>query len=410
MTATLTTANSILKDNYSGTRLEYMSYKRRPWWGMVKKMTGFGGEQKPIPLQYSDTKGRSKDFSTSLTNRSGASYEAFNLTRARDYSQFAISTEALMASEGDSNAFAALIQAEPKAALNTLSESISRGLFGNIGGSIGVIGSGQGTDTLTLATTSDIVNFKVGDVIVSSATDGTSGSASANTATITAVDRDAGTITAGANFHADFDDGDYLFIEGDFGASFAGLASWLPSTAPTAGDSHFGVDRSVDVTRLAGIRYDGSGDTDIAGAINGAAGRIMTEGGATDLILMNPTNLVTLIDEATAKTSLDKVMPMKGYDKLPAHLGYTGITMHTAAGTARVVGDKHCPVGVAYMLQMDTWCFHSLGKAPFLFDKDGKRYDREDTADSISGRFQVYGNLACNAPGWNCRVDISAVD
>ena len=409
MTATITTANALLKENYTGSRLEYMSYKRRPWWGAVKKMQGFGGDYKPIPLQYSDTKGRSKDFATSLANRAGASYVAFNLTRAKDYSPFAIDTEALMASEGDANAFAALIQAEPKAALNDLSESISRGLFGNVGGSIGVIGSGQGTDTLTLATTSDIVNFKVGDVIVSSATDGTSGAASANTATITAVDRDQGTISAGANFHADFDDGDYLFIEGDFGSSFAGLAAWLPSSAPTS-TPFFGVDRSVDPTRLGGIRYDGSGDTDIAGALNGAAGRIMTEGGATDLILMNPQNLVTLIDEATTKTSLDKVMPMRGYDKLPAHLGYTGITMHLASGTAKVMADKHCPVGVAYMLQQDTWCFHSLGKAPFLFDKDGKRYDREDTADSISGRFQVFGNLACSAPGWNARVDISAVD
>ena len=32
----------------------------------------------------------------------------------------------------------------------------------------------------------------------------------------------------------------------------------IPSSAPTAGDSFFSVDRSADSTRLAGIRFDGS--------------------------------------------------------------------------------------------------------------------------------------------------------
>jgi hypothetical protein len=317
-----------------------------------------------------------------------------------------------MASEGDDAAFASLVIARPKSALNTISESISRGLFGNVGGAIGQIDSGEGTDTLTLTNLSDIVNFKVGDVVVSSATDGTSGSVSANTATITAVDYEAGTITAGANFHADFDDDDYLFIEGDFGRSFAGLASWLPSAAPGGSDSYFGVNRSVD-SRLSGIRYVATAlaDTDIAGALNNASGRIMTNGGMTDMIVMNPLNYVTLLAEATAKTTLQKeVIPMRGYGEIPAHLGYSGVTMAVASGSAKVMADKHCPLGVAYMLQSDTWAFHSLGEAPFLFDKDGQRFDREDTADSISGRFQVFGNLACAAPGYNCRVDITAVD
>ncbi len=412
MTATTTTAVDILKENYTGTRLEYLTYKARPWWGMIKKLSGFGGKYKPIPIISAATKGRSKVYATGRANRGGTTSKAFDLTRSKDYSFFSIDTEALMASEGDANAFKSLVTTESDGALNKISESISRGLFGNHGAAVGRISSGQGTNTLTLTNLSDIVNFEEGDTLVSASTDGTSGAVSANTGVVGSVDRDAGTISleGGGNWHADFDDNDYLFHEGDFGAGFYGLDSWLPATAPSSGESFFGVDRSTDPSRLAGIRYDGSGDTDIAGALNGAAGRILTNGGRTDLILMNPMNAVTLIDEATAKTSLDKVVPMKGYEKLPAHLGYSSVTMHTASGTAQVVADKHCPLGVAYMLQRDTWCFHSLGKAPFIFDKDGKRYDREDDEDSITARYQVFGNPACHAPGWNARVDISAVD
>jgi hypothetical protein len=411
VTATTTTAVDILKENYTGTRLEYLTYKTRPWWGMVKKRSDFGGKYKPIPVMIANPLGGSATFSNANSNTGGANYEAFDLTRARQYQKFTIDTEALMASEGDANAFRSLVVTEAQGALNEISETISRRLFGSTSGAVGTISSGQGTATLTLTNLSDIVNFQIGDILVAGLTaDGSD--VTANSVTLTAVDRDAGTITAGANFHADFDDGDTLFKVGDATNGFAGLASWLPSSAPSSGESFFGVDRSVDPTRLAGIRYTATvaADTDIAGAINNAAGRVMTQGGNTDLILINPLNFTTLIAEAMAKVSLDKHMPMKGYEKLPAHLGFSGVTMATASGTAKVVADKHCPLGVVYMLQSDTWCFHSLGKAPFMFNKDGKLYDREDNADSISARYQVYGNLACSAPGYNARVDITAVD
>ena len=126
---------------------------------------------------------------------------------------------------------------------------------------------------------------------------------------------------------------------------------------------------------------------------------------------MNPLNYVTLLEEASAKTSLQKDMvKMRGYKDLPGHLGYSAVSVALASGSAKVMADKHCPLGTAWMLQSDTWAFHSLGEAPFLFDQDGNRWGREDDSDSISSRFQVFGNLACSAPGYNCRVNIAAVD
>jgi hypothetical protein len=413
VTATTTTALNILKVNYTGTRLEYLTYKNRPWWGMIKKKEGFGGRSKPIPVTHAGPGGRSKVFATARTNRSGARYEAFDLTRARDYMHFSLDTEAMLASKNDSDAFESLVKSEASGALTKISESLSRGLFGNRGASVGVIGSGTGTPTLTLSRLSDVVNFEVGDVLVSDATNGESGSPDAGSGIIGAVDRDAGTITqqGGGNWAAAFGDGDFLFIEGDHGAGFAGLDSWLPAAAPTIGDDFFGVDRGQDPTRLAGIRYVAAGgDVDITGALINASGRVMTNGGMTDLVVVNPINFTSIINEAVVKTNLDKAMPMRGYDKMPAHLGYSGIQMALASGSnVKVVPDKHCPLNVAYMLESETWCFHSLNKAPFLFDEDGQLYDREEDADAITARYNVFGNLACSAPGKNARVNIAAV-
>lgn len=415
MTATITSALSILKRNYSGSRLEYLTYRKRPFWGALKKKTGFGGENKPIPIQYATTGGRSKDFATSRANRSGARYTRFLLTRAKDYEQFTIETEALMASRGDANAFASLITSEGDAALNTISESLSRGMFSNTGASVGQIASGQGTATLVLSRPDDVVNFQVGDVLTSAPTDGSSGGvASANTGVVGAINRDAGTITVSAgSWHADFDDGDFLFHAGDYGNGFAGLRAWLPAAAPSPGDSFFGVDRSVDAQRLAGVRHvaTAADDETIDQALVNAGARVETAGGAPDIVVCNPMDVATLTREAMSKTELKKDIPMRGYGgAMKAKFAYSGLDIALPTGEAKIMSDKHCQRGVAYMLQMDTWCFHSLGKAPFLFSEDGLQYLREQDEDGITGRFQAYGNLACKAPGFNARVDISAVN
>ena len=70
----------------------------------------------------------------------------------------------------------------------------------------------------------------------------------------------------------------------------------------------------------------------------------------------------------------------------------------------RILPDQNCPSDVAYMLQMDTWTLNSLGGAPHILDLDGNRVLRQASEDAYEVRIGFYGNMACNAPGWNVRV------
>ena len=53
---------------------------------------------------------------------------------------------------------------------------------------------------------------------------------------------------------------------------------------------------------------------------------------------------------------------------------------------------------------MDTWSLNTLGEAPMFLDLDNNRMLRESAADAYEVRMGYYGNVACNAPGYNCRV------
>lgn len=410
MTATLTSVERVLKELYSPSRLEYLLYKSNPFWGMLPKSTSFGGNSLRIPIMFATTAGRAADFATAQTNRAGARYTGFNITRVEDFSVFSINDHALKASKGDKNAFVSVVQSETKAAINTIEQSISRSLFGNGGGAIGQIASGQGTPTLTLTDRFQIVNFQVGDVLVASTTDGTSGAALAPTATLIAVDRSAGTITTSGNFDAAFADGNYVFHQSDFGAKLSGLDAWLPATAPTGGDSFFGVDRSVDPTRLAGVRYTATlaDDESIDQALVNAGTELMINGGTPDCIVMNPRDYATLTNDARDRTTFEKDVQNRTAPGGKAVLSYKVLTLMLPCGEVKIIADKHCPRGVAYMLQMDTWKLHSLEQFPHMFTSDGSRMLREGDANAVQGRIMAYGQLGCQAPGYNARINISA--
>jgi len=53
------------------------------------------------------------------------------------------------------------------------------------------------------------------------------------------------------------------------------------------------------------------------------------------------------------------------------------------------------------MLTLDTWALHSIGEPVSLFDEDGKVILRDAPNDAVNFYAYFYGNLACNAPGWN---------
>ena len=391
-----------LKQHYTDERIENMVYKDNPFLAMVAKYEDFGGENLKLPIKYGNPMGRSATFGTAQSNVTGGNIKAFLLTRIKDYAIAQIENEVLEASKGNANAFLEAAVFAIDGSIQAATRSLAVALYGNGKGSIGVVSTSDST-TITLATTQDITNFEVDMSLVSSADE--SGGTAGTAISVTGINRDTGVLTMGADPSTIFTSTlKYIFVEGDYATDstallkVSGLGAWLPSTAPGSTDSFFNVNRSADVDRLGGIRFDGS-SLPIEEALIGAAARAARAGGKPDYCFMNYSNFADLEKALGSKVSYVE-------KNIKPEIGFRGILIHGPRGPLNVIPDQNCPNGVAYMIQMDVWKLYSLGKAPRILSGDGLKQLRVYNADAIEVRVGYYGQLGCRAPGWNVRIGL----
>jgi hypothetical protein len=397
--ATNTTLSYLLKTIYP-YGLASVGYEDSPALAMVKKRTDFAGENVAIPLRYANQTGRSASFARAKALKNPSSGKKFLLTLARDYCFGGIDALSIKTAR-DKGAIDAGLQAEIESMAYSESRSIASSLFRDGGGVIGVIGSGAGTPTITLATPDDIVNFEVGMTIDGSTTPGVGGVAITGGvgAVISAIDRISGTITTtgGVNWNAatainGIANGNYLFQSGDYGSKLSGFAAWVPSTAPGA-TAFFGVDRTADVTRLGGLRI--TAESTIEETLLKGISLLGREGGKPDTVFLHPLDLKDLVIALGSKvvyTSVDLKAPQ---------IGFEAVKLIGSTGPVRVVGDLNCPRGKAFILQMNTWTLWSAGDLIHTVDDDTLKMLRDSDSDSVEIRMRSYSQLACSAPGYN---------
>lgn len=378
-----------------------MVYKDQPLLAMLKKMEQFGGKNLPIPIIFGNPQGRSANFQNAKANKTSSQLKDFVLTRAKDYSLASIDNETLEASEGNANAFMEAAVTEIDGAIHSASRSLGIALYGTGSGSIGQLAATSGVTTLiTLADVESVTNFEVGQTLVLSTANG-GGTVKTGTTVVTGIDRDLGTVTVAtslASFTAVGAVNDYIFVQGDYDQKIKGLRAWLPDAAPS-NTPFFSVDRTSDVTRLAGIRFDASAMPIEEGLI-AAASRTAREGGKPDYCFMSYSKYADLEKALGSKVQYIDL-------KVNAEIGFRGIQINGPRGPIRVVADQNCPNDRAFMLQMDVWKLYSLGKAPKILDTDGMKMLRDNNDDSVEVRVGYYAQLGCRAPGWNCNIKLS---
>lgn len=391
----ITAADAALKQIYPTRRVKFIGYQNNPMLALMPKDENFQGDGKKMPIWYGGNQGASRDFVTAQNGKTAGLYKAFFLTRVKDYGLSSIQTEVILASESNEGAFLKLATAEIDNTVRTVSRNLAISMYRNSGGARGQVGSISST-AMTLLNVNDVVNFEVGQQLVQSTADGTSGSLGTGAATITAIDRRLGILTASAwtNFTAN----DYLFRKGDFGVSVSGLPAWIPNANPGA-TLFFGVDRSTD-SRLFGQYHDGSAQT-IQEAFETADVKVSREGGMPSNLFCNP------IDFGTLRTSLGSQVV---YDKVrspdAASVSFSTIKLMGMSGEVNIVPDRNCPAGVAYLLDMSTWEASSLGGTPRILEQLGNKYIWDANADSIEVRVGYYGNIGCYAPVYNCQIKL----
>ena len=400
----LNTVTQALKEHYKDLRVKNMVYKDNPLLALMPKYEQFGGENMPIPTQYGIANRRSATFGTGQALDTATSLARFVLTRVKDYSFASITGESIKATESNADAFLKYATLEIDGAIQSLTRSIAIGLYGDGSGKIGQVGSTtgtSGTQTITLSNVEEITNFEVG-MVLRIATNTTS-ALETDVLTISEVDRDLGTIKVViTSSSGNLGPGDALFQSGDYVSAsdrlkISGLEAWIPAGTPA---NLFGVTRTADRTRLAGVPFDGS-SMPIEEALVSAASRLAREGGSPDHCFMDYTQFANLEKALGSKVVYDKV------SSDDADVGFQALSIIGPKGPIRVIADQNCTPNVAYLLQMDTWSLNSLGAAPHILDLDGNRMLRESSADAYEVRVGFYGNVGCTAPGYNSRVALA---
>ena len=409
MALDIATVTQALKEHYKPLRVANMVYKDNPLLALMPKYTQFGGENMPIPLIYGNPQRRSADFSNGKSVASTSSLGRFVLTRVKDYSFASITGESIKATERDSDAFLRYATMEIDGAMHSLTRSLATAMYRDGTGSIGTVSS-ESSGTYTLTDPEDITNFEVGMVLnvfqhqTATTTDSRfrkpdSLNQIGGDLTVTAVDRSAGTFTVSGTTGSPVLHNQVL-QKGDLNAKISGLEAWVPRVLDTNNKTLFSQDRSADVSRLGGQRFDGSA-LPIEEALIEGASLVSREGGT-------PTHC--FVDFATF-AKLEKALSSKVvYGEVKARdvdMGFASIALRGPRGIIDIVPDQNAQPNIAWLLQLDTWSLNTLGEAPMFLDFDNNQMLRENSADAYEVRMGYYGNLACNAPGYNCRVALA---
>ena len=431
-----------LKELYGRANWLTALYEHDGLFTRMPKFEGFTGSYYPVVTQYAANARRSQDFAYAQSNTSTFKVEKHLVHRVRDYAMARLDTESILSSRGDAGAFANYLDVEVSGARYALRRSLARGVYGDGSGQIGTCGTVVASDsdsvtagnqvTITLNPVGDVVNFEVGQQL--SFIDTTAfGNAKSGTNEVIAVDRSLGKIvvtSTGATDALRPETADFIFMYGDLADTAAnfkrisGLDAWVPATAPVAGDSFFGVDRSVDVTRMAGHRFTGS-TTDVYHAFVSASEVLGREGGKPDHIFCDYATYTSLMKEASSggghftnasganASGAGMTQPTNkglrvdiGMGKT-LELGFTNIVIHLPSGPVSVVPDPDCPANTAYMLKLSDWELASLGMAPQILDLDGQSFLRISDRDAMEIRLGFFGNVICKNAGNQSRIDFS---
>lgn len=385
---------------------------------------GFAGKYIPVPLEYGAPQGRAHTFSNAQSQQTPTSLVSYFVFVISDYQLVTITNLLMEQTKTNAGAFVDAAKLQMDGGFRNITNNIAFELFGSGTATRGSttaastqVGVTVGGTTLPLSNAQLIVAFEVGMLLVASATDG--GAPSTDTVLITGVNRATGVVTgtaSAATLSANWAIGTgtaYLTISGDLPAAGAtntgsylamsGLAAWIPVTSPASNDSFWGVNRSADPTRLAGLRYSATSFT-IEEGITNALAFANREGAKPDLIVMDFASYAALVNSLGAKVQYVQV----NHDEV--EVAFEGITFQSAYGRVTILADRSCPPQTAYALTMNTWKLRSLGKVPHIltYGMEGLEGLRVGNADALEIRIGYYGNLICSAPGWNMVIQLSA--
>ena len=405
MTIDVTAFSALLKQRYTPTEVADLSYKKNPVYALLAKDESFGGESYRIPVKHADAQGLSPDFAIAQANalNTATKLKGFSLTHVKEYSVAEIDGALMRRSEGNENAFMAATKVAIDGAIQALTRRLSIWMYGSGWGTLGQIKSSSGIsgNVITLSAAEDVANFEIGTVVCFSSAESTAvlRAGGSKYCTVTGRDPDAGTITVDA-IVSTAANSDYIFAYGARQDSssptrqvISGFEAWLPTTAPSSGESFFGVDRSSDPQRLAGVRFSATGYPAEETLIE-ASSRVSRNGGTLTHFFTSYQFYRNLVKSLGARVQyIDQPVTQK--------VGFRGVKIVGADGDIDVIPDVNCRTNRVFGVDLDMWKLYSAGSPLRMIDEDGNVMLRQSNGDGYEVRFGFLGNLGCHAPGHN---------
>ena len=211
---------------------------------------------------------------------------------------------------------------------------------------------------------------------------------------------------------------DFIFQDGDaangalasgvYGPMIAGFLAWIPTTAPTSGDSFLGVNRSAYPEHLAGWRFTASGlgtttiyET-VMKSLSGMS-RVVGKKNAPRTLLLNPEDKGDLLAELDAANKWTETIKRSGRE---VDIYYDGIMIESPLGPVTVFDEPQFDRGIAGLVNEDSWHFATIGEQPAFVDEDGQRFLRKGTSDDFEARMVVHPQVYCDAPLFNANVTL----
>jgi hypothetical protein len=224
------------------------------------------------------------------------------------------------------------------------------------------------------------------------------------TAEILSIDQAGGTMvlttTIAASGIPSLGSTSYIFREGDFDAGtqrvLQGFFAWCPASAPTSGDSFFGIDRSQNVGALSGMRIVGSGANAFT-TVKEAAALVKRNRGKADTLWVGPGKYAELDDYITSKQYFTQ-------ETRPNVGPLSGFRITTVAGSVNVMSSSAFPDTVGLLTKREAWLLRSLDGFPHPVDDDGMIWHLEGTSDALQARHRYYGQLGHLEPHCSCHI------
>lgn len=381
----LTTVAYIYKRRYSDKQVTDVATREHATLNRIMKRGGFTGSGFHYPITYANSQGVGGTFATVQAAASAMGGVQLAMTRKKKYGVITLDGEAIAAARSDKGAFYDLVTKHTDSILDEMGDSLAFDLFRDGTGMRGRRSS-ISSDIVTLTNAADVRNFKKGMTVIASPNADGSSPRSGST-TVAGVSRSAGTVTlTSAAAITSFANNDYLFRAGDPGTCMQGMATCTPLTAPTAGDSFRGIDRSVDVEALSGSRIDNASSGGIIEEDFGlVAVGISTMGKKVKEGAVYPTNFWSVVRRLNAKVEYQDGGGTANY-------GFEYVQLHTPGGTIKLYSDPDVPTDRGRCWNPEAHCIMHLDEFLHIIRDDGRPSLRSTSTDGIEIRARHMGN------------------